>query len=230
MKKKANRSKCYMCDNISTSNEHAPAQSFFPNGMKNNLITVPSCQTHNEDTSVDDEYVRNVITMSIENNQTSIEHFFNKTLRSFERNPKQTSDYHTKVNFPPFHSLKKVSYNNINVDTFQINRIRFDRIIRKIAYALFYKEYGYTWERLLAVTTNQFKMADMTNDHLGEIFENLSDDLNELELKGENPLVFNYAFIDMVGGEYDKALFMMFYEGFPFLIIPDNDSNHCSFD
>ena len=82
----------------------------------------------------------------------------------------------------------------MDAKSFQIDRPRFDRTIRKIAYSLFYKEYGYTWERLLAATTNQLKMGDMTNDHLGEMFEGLTDDLNELQFKGENPLVFKYAF------------------------------------
>ena len=214
--------KCYMCDNESTSVEHTPPRSFFPTNMRTNLITVPACQAHNEDTSKDDEYVRNIITMSIENNQTSIEHFFDKSFRSFQRSPGLAANVRN--------SLKDASFYKLDAKSFQIDRPRFDRTIRKIAYALFYKEYGYTWERLLAATTNQLKMSDMTNDHLGEIFETLSDDLNELQFKGENPLVFKYAFIDFGVGEFDKALFMMFYEGFPFWIIPDKTSEHCSFD
>ena len=73
-------------------------------------------------------------------------------------------------------------------------------------------------------------MEKMSNDHLGELFETLTDDLNELQLKGENPLVFKYAFIDFGTDRNDKALFMLFYEGFPFWIIPVKTSNHCSFD
>lgn len=214
--------KCYMCENESTSVEHTPPKSFFPSSMRTNLITVPACQTHNEDTSKDDEYVRNVITMSIENNQTSINHFFDKSLRSFQRSPVLAAIVRN--------SLKDVSFHKLNAKSFQIDRPRFDRTIRKIAYSLFYKEYGYTWERLLAATTNQLKMGDMTNDHLGEMFEGLTDDLSELQFKGENPLVFKYAFIDFGEGKFDKALFMLFYEGFPFWIIPDKTSDHCSFD
>jgi hypothetical protein len=211
-----------MCDEENTSVEHVPPRSFFPTNMRNNLITVPACKTHNEDTSKDDEYVRNVITMSIENNQTSIDHFFDKSLHSFERSAGLAANVRN--------SLKDVSFYKLNAKSFQVDRPRFDRVVRKVAYALFYKEYGYTWERLLAATTNQLKMANMTNDHLGELFETLTDDLNELQLKGENPLVFKYAFIDFGTDRNDKALFMLFYEGFPFWIIPVKTSNHCSFD
>lgn len=214
--------KCYMCDNESTSIEHTPPRGFFPVGNRNNLVTVPACQTHNEDTSKDDEYVRNIITMSIENNETSINHFFDKSLRSFQRSPGLAANVRN--------SLKEVSYYKLDAHAFQIDRPRFDRIIRKISYALFYHEYGYTWERLLAATTNQLKMPDMTVDHLGEMFKGLLEDLDTLDFKGENSQVFKYAFLDFGDAPHDKALFMLFYEGFPFWIIPDRTSNHNDFD
>lgn len=214
--------KCYMCDNESTSVEHTPPRGFFPVNHRTNLITVPACQTHNEDTSKDDEYVRNVLTVCIENNQTSIDHFFNKSLKSFQRNPGLAAEVRN--------SLKDASFYKLDAKAFQIDRQRFDRVIRKIAYAVFYKEYGFTWQRLLAATTNQLKMSDMSNDHLGELFETLTEDLDKLPLKGENPLVFQYAFIEFSADKFDKALFMLFYEGFPFWIIPDKTSNHCDFD
>jgi len=211
-----------MCDNDSTSVEHTPPKSFFSTGNRNNLITVPACKTHNEATSMDDEYVRNIITMSIDNNQTSINHFFDKSLRSFQRSPGLATSVRE--------SLKDVSFYKLNAHSFQIDRRRFDKVIRKIAYALFYHEFGYTWSRLLAVTTNQLKMANMTDDHLGEMFNGLLDDLDTLNFKGENPLVFKYAFLDFGSDPHDKAIFMLFYEGFPFWIIPDRTSNYNDFD
>ncbi len=69
---------CYMCDQEKTSVDHAPPKGFFPNGLRDQLITVPACQLHNEDSSSDDEYTRNIITMLITNNQTAIDHFFKR--------------------------------------------------------------------------------------------------------------------------------------------------------
>ena len=60
--------KCYMCSDNETSREHTPPRGFFPTNHRVNLITVPSCSVHNEDTSKDDEYERNIITASINNN------------------------------------------------------------------------------------------------------------------------------------------------------------------
>ncbi|RZJ23725.1 MAG: hypothetical protein EON51_02275 [Acinetobacter sp.] len=190
--------------------------------MRSQLITVPSCQAHNQDTSLDDEYARNIITMSIENNQTSMDHFMDKSLSSFRRNGVlRKSIIDSLTDQPSYKAGAKSVF---------IERPRFDRIIRKVAYALFYKEYAKTWERLLAVATNQIKMRDMSNDHLGKIFDELSEDLNLLTLKGENPQIFQYSFIEYGEGEFDKALFMLFYEGFPFWIIPDANSTEWSFD
>ncbi len=214
--------KCYMCDNESTSVEHAPPKSFFPANHRTNLVTVPSCKEHNEDTSKDDEYVRNLITVSIDNNQTAIDHFFEKSLKSFKRSPALAATVRS--------SLREVSDFRPDAHAFQIDRTRFDRTVRKIAYALFYKEYGQTWNRLLAVLTNQLKNADMTLDHLGVLFDGLSEAFDYLELKGENGSVFKYAFFDFGNDPNDKALFLLFYEGFPLCIIPDLNSTNNSFD
>jgi hypothetical protein len=213
---------CYMCPNQSTSVDHAPPKCFFPAGMRNNLITVPACHVHNEEMSKDDEYARNVITMSIENNKTSIDHFFDKSFKSFQRHPGLVG--------PIKNSFRDVSSYKEDAKAFALDRARVDRVMRKISYALFYHEYNYTWEKELAVLTNQIKMTNMTNDHLGDLFETLTDDLNELTLQGNNPSVFQYSFIDSGPGQFDKALFMIFYEGFPIWIIPAADSDRADFN
>lgn len=70
--------KCYMCNEVATSREHAPPDCFFPAGMKKNLSTVRCCAAHNEETSSEDEYCSNWFTTSIQNNQTGLDHFLDK--------------------------------------------------------------------------------------------------------------------------------------------------------
>src|SRR6185369_1818743 len=60
---------CYMCDKATVSREHAPPLGFFPEDRRVNLITVPSCKTHNNDNSDDVRYVRDIITSSIDVNE-----------------------------------------------------------------------------------------------------------------------------------------------------------------
>ncbi len=52
---------CYRCDQAGITDEHVPPKSFFPEGHRKGLITVPSCEAHNKDNSFDVEYVRNII-------------------------------------------------------------------------------------------------------------------------------------------------------------------------
>jgi len=47
----ANRRQCYMCSDPATGVEHVPAKCFFTKGQRENLITVPSCELHNNATS-----------------------------------------------------------------------------------------------------------------------------------------------------------------------------------
>ncbi|MFG0677725.1 hypothetical protein [Delftia sp. WSY_7] len=56
--------RCYYCGELATSREHAPPQSFFPKNFKLNLITVPSCEKHNNSKSKNDEYVFHLISSS----------------------------------------------------------------------------------------------------------------------------------------------------------------------
>jgi hypothetical protein len=55
------REDCYVCGAPATSEEHAPPESFFPEGYRSGLVTVPSCADHNTKLSTDVEYVRNAL-------------------------------------------------------------------------------------------------------------------------------------------------------------------------
>ncbi len=66
--------------------EHAPPRSFFPEGQRKNLITVPSCAAHNNDGSADVEYVRNILAAGGPS-EVAANHFADKVLRSFQRSP-----------------------------------------------------------------------------------------------------------------------------------------------
>lgn len=214
--------KCYMCNEESTSREHAPPDCFFPAGMKKNLITVRSCPAHNEETSAEDEYCRNWITTSIQNNQTGLDHFLDKGTRSLQFKKADVLSV--------LETLRDVSFHAPGAKAFQLDRPRFERVIKKVAYALFYKSYGYTWDRKLAALTNGFKLEDMTNDDFGKLYEDMAPDLSKLPLLGDNPLVFQYAFIDSGSGQHEKGLFMLFYGGFPFLMIPDGTTTEAGLD
>lgn len=51
--------RCYFqgCGSAGVTKEHIPPRSFFPDGRREQLLTVPACKVHNNDKSTDDQYV-----------------------------------------------------------------------------------------------------------------------------------------------------------------------------
>ena len=192
-----------MCNKEKVSVEHAPPRSFFPSGMRNNLITVDSCQEHNEDTSLDDEYIKNLITMLIGGNPTAYKQFSEKTLKSFKRSPallQSTTEKQYPVNF---------------------NRV--DLVMRKIAYALFYHKYNQRWLRKLITATTHLKTSDFENDDFGQLIEGVQQQ-HTPTYEGDHPDVFQFAFIQIDDDINNQFLRMKFYDGFEIWMIPDENA------
>ena len=75
---------CYWCGAPATSDDHVPAQCFYPTDKRNNLIKVPSCQEHNGDLSKLDERFRYYI-QSTSQSDLAAEAFKGAALRSIQR-------------------------------------------------------------------------------------------------------------------------------------------------
>ena len=199
-----NMKTCYLCGNKATSKEHVPAKCFFPDdsSFRKQLITVPSCEIHNEDTSADDEYVRNVISGFILNNPVSSIQFFSKVLKSFTLNKNTVG------------TLKKIETKDGFVKCIQIDRGRFDRIIRKIAYALFFKEFKVQWRRNLNVISKHLLHEDLSFDNYVKIIDIAEKSLPPLNDEGENPKVFKYNLLKDNNNIQNSLIRLIFYEGF----------------
>ena len=206
---------CYMCDKEKYSIEHAPPKSFFPPDMRINLTTVDSCQEHNEDTSLDDEYVRNLITMLIYGNATAYKQFSEKTIKPFKKSPallQRTTEKQHPVNF-----------NGTQTVALEIDRDRVDLVMRKIAYALFYHKYNQRWLRKLITATTDLKTPEFKNDEYGQLIEEAQRDHTPV-YEGNNPDVFKFSFIELDANIYNKYLRMKFYDGFEIWMIFDEDA------
>jgi hypothetical protein len=128
-------SQCYMCGAPATSVEHVPAKCFFPIGQRINLITVPSCSLHNNDTSKDDEYTRGIIVSSAGNNQVATHHWKNNVLKSYKHSPK----------------LFLTTFKNRKDKSFFHDRARIDSVMIKIAYGLYFYIFKKVWQSSPAV-------------------------------------------------------------------------------
>lgn len=210
---------CYICGRKACSSEHAPARSFFPKGMRDNLIQVPSCAEHNESTSKDDEYVRFIISSHFRNNDTGKSHSIDKGVKTLMHSPALTK----------YLSENKLDATIINRDysksksvAIQIDRSRFDNEIRKIAYTLYYHKYGKRWSRELNIGTYELFDSSGNVDELGALileYKRVQDQIGGVEYEGENQEVFKYAFVDC-GSTEDLVLQMIFYQGFEIWVFP----------
>jgi len=86
---------CYMCNAARTSDEHVPPKGLFPKkrdlppgvDLRKQLITVPSCDVHNSEKSLDDEYLMYALVFGIQNNPTASEQIKGKITRAMCANP-----------------------------------------------------------------------------------------------------------------------------------------------
>lgn len=210
---------CYICSQPPTSVEHTPARCFFPLDKRKNLITVDSCTVHNEDTSKDDEYVRNIIAMSLGNNGVALEHFLEKCIASFKKSPGlliTTTKNRKRVHYQePDQKSLQPTY------AFEIDRTRINFVLRKIAYALFFKKFRTPWNRELIVGTEFLRTEGMETDEIGNLIQSFKPILGSLTFEGENPDVFRYYFGETNNLDInDQILIMVFYEGFEVWVIP----------
>lgn len=80
-----------MCLNQATSSEHVPPQCIFPEkkdtnkDLRINLITVPSCEEHNQRKSHDDQFLMVCLAGLIGNNSIGFQHFNGKIQRALRR-------------------------------------------------------------------------------------------------------------------------------------------------
>jgi hypothetical protein len=131
-------STCYMCDETATTDEHAPPKSFFESVQRNNLITVRSCETHNNDNSKDVDYVKNVIVMSNGTNDIARKYFEDKVIRSLTHNNGSLG----KRIFSNEFKTNVETDDGIELTAIPIESERFDLIFECIANALYFHDFG----------------------------------------------------------------------------------------
>jgi hypothetical protein len=133
---------CYMCELMATTREHVPPRSFFPQGFRTNLWTVPSCERHNLDNSMDVEYVRNVIVSHRNVRGTAQQLAQSASFRSFERS--------SALFFRTFGGAEEVMVDGEQTLVFRFELERFRRVMEAIAFGLFYREnaerFGGQWQ------------------------------------------------------------------------------------
>lgn len=214
---------CYMCDLPATGKpEHVPPQCLFPeqkdlpgSNFRKNLITVPSCDTHNSKKSMDDEYLMFVLVAHFANNSVATRQFTTKILRALQKRTNLRKFYTGETKDCLLFGQKTMA--------FKVDKERFDRGIDHIARGLYFHEFSNIWRgrivirssALLALKGDNAKTKNKTTQDIAIHARILFKDVKP---KGEHPEVFQYQ----LHAEPDKdslLIRMLFYEGVEILAV-----------
>lgn len=179
---------CYMCDEEATTREHVPPKSFFPEEYRDNLITVPSCYTHNHENSPDIEYAKNVISVSNGTNAVA-EQTFESVKRSFDRSPALFNQ--------TFRDIEPVLIDSEELGRFTYDIARIKSVMSAVACGIYYKKYGerYTAQWNVFVTSLR-SQNEAQIEPLRRLLSALHFDAQPVP----QPRVFSYGIHEMVDG------------------------------
>lgn len=208
-------SKCYRCDAEATSVDHVPPRCLFPEkkdlpevDYRRNLITVPSCETHNCARSHDDEYLLCVLVASYENNPVAHQHFATKIIRLLRKKP------HFQATLLKF--LTPVLLNDEETAAFKVDLPRLRIVLEAIAYGLHFHTYKEQWlGEIKVIPLGMFKeegAAFIRHPQEETMLEGSKVFFADKEQHGENPDIFLYQ----IHRDLDEGLLvlkMIFYGG-----------------
>jgi hypothetical protein len=193
---------CYMCDFPSTTSEHAPPDCFFPAGHRINLITVPSCEEHNNKNSMDVEYIRNIIATSTMANGVG-KLLTSKSVSSLTRSEALLN---TTIDNP-----ETATDEDGETISYKLSYKRLETVMQAIAYAIYYKDYGaqskHSW-KIYAVS------LDANESFIPEsmVIRLSLSRMKTIPRKTSNPKVFQYE--SLTEGENKILYKFIFYGGF----------------
>jgi len=198
---------CYNCGAPAASKEHAPPECFFPENYRVGLVTVPSCAEHNNELSQDVEYVRNNICGQRGTNLVALKVFYDQARASFEHSPKLAAR--------TFAGLREITVVEGVTGAYRIELPRFKRVIKAIAYATYYLDFGKPNEGDFDVFSTSLSSASHLYEHKPDGYEELRRVIAASAFKSmpvPQPKVFKYGMTKV--GEGQVHYHFQFYEGF----------------
>lgn len=207
MKKQINT--CYMCSDIADTKEHVPPKCFFPQDsnstFRKNLIKVPSCKVHNNDTSDTDEVVNTLLYLAADKSS-------NKALIV---KGQKILDFHSKNGERKIANILKIITHNLKIikleerfsnksgQTFVFDYSPLQEKVRstfeKISCGIYYHKTGkklYAKHNVLEIIgINSDYVENMVNIKLKQDMVNNFRNLG-IDFEGENPEVFKYRFFN----------------------------------
>lgn len=209
---KINTKTCYRCDALATTKEHIPPKSFFPKGGNLQLKTVPSCTTHNNDKSGDDQYLLSHICMNAGLKDNLASQIFLRSIAPQLDRSKKFKD-----------SLVNGSQNLPSGGRkYTVDLARFDNFFDHLASAIYFDRYKAPLDHIqheishcyLSLTTQDTlelqKRAFLTS-MLGTFFSDYQSLVEHYEAAKINEVVYQHKIIDPLGKDASITIAHTFY-------------------
>jgi hypothetical protein len=218
-KKRYKKKTCYACSSLAETNEHIPPKVFFPEKkdlpsgypeMRNNLVTVPSCEEHNLGKSKDDFYAFSLIVASFDTSYIA-RHQFSKFLRAMRRKPSISSFF--------LQDLFQIRVNGELTGATIVDSPRFENFLYYLSKGVYFHHYKKKWINDFYVFPLSFiREPDSSeniryNENLIEIRKSTQSLFTNEKKYGSNPEVFYYQ-IHQEPSDEEIYLRMIFYGGF----------------
>lgn len=172
-----------------------PEQKDLGTDYRQNLITVPACDTHNLRKSKDDEYLLLVLVHGYFNNPIGRAQFSTKVIRAMVRR--------LSLAYKLYEKSRPVTVNGEETISVEIELERFEYAIGQICRGLYYHHFGNRWKHDISVITanlvamgNPAEDADLVNSNTIESVKRLRSLSDSAEAHGANSDVFWYQIID----------------------------------
>lgn len=211
---------CYCCNRSATSREHVPPKCLFPKkdptsniDYRNNLLTVPSCEAHNQAKTHDDEYLRAVLTMCVSAEPIAAHHFGSTVLRGAKDYPRLLqgiiSDWQT------VYVQKSTDAAVHETIATEVDRARVERSLKHVALGIYFHEFNMKYCGNIDVFP--FFLADLEepngayNTSMLKIKTICDETFQDLPRYGSAPTIFYYQKYFEKGGQ--GLLHLVFYGG-----------------
>lgn len=208
---------CYYCGALATSREHVPPLAIFPQqkdmegvDLRSNLITVPSCEIHNQKKSTDDEFLMSCLAGVVGNNYIGYIQTKTKVARAFHRKEKLSQAViKNAIDF----NVKSEDGTLFSMQTGETDNKRLLKCFKQISYGLYFYEFDEVFKGECKVTPGFLNYSDKEIKTLQELLEKKEKtDAVLWPKKGHNPTVFYYQFSPP--DEFGLiTLILTFYEG-----------------
>ncbi|UCZ75966.1 hypothetical protein LHK94_02820 [Dickeya zeae] len=189
---------CYYCGEPATSVEHVPPKCFFPEGQREELFTVPSCNIHNNSKSHDDEYVKVVLATSANVMFKSVlTPVIYKSFRALDRSPRFAS----AVFKNPEPAVIQLSDGRQFLSTsHEIELKRFYSFFDSLGRGLYFHHEKRIWEGRIKIAPH-FLLNNTPEEKDLQIHNELIALYDRANSWGKNKSIFYYNFVTVYSNE-----------------------------